>query len=105
MTDIWLIHSTFATRDEALSVARALVEARLAACVHVREGVSSVYRWEGEMREEPEVLLEAKTQQKTLQKAMEMVKNLHSYTLPCILALPVDGGFPPYMEWVKRETA
>ncbi len=104
MTDIWSIYSTFRTRDEAISVARALVEARLVACVNLHEQVTSIYRWEGAVQQDTEVALTAKTSKKMLQKAMEAIKQLHSYEVPCILATPVDGGYPPYLDWIKHET-
>ncbi len=104
MSDIWSIHSTFATRDEAILVARALIEARLAACVNLHENVTSIYRWQGQVQQETEVALVAKTSKKMLQKAMETIKQLHSYEVPCIIATQHDGGYPPYLDWIKRET-
>lgn len=107
MTDreIWLVYSTFPTREEALFAARALVEERLAACAHVQSGVTSVYRWEGQMQQEEEAVLTLKTGTQRLEPAMARIKALHSYTLPCIVAFPLTQGFTPYFDWVKAETA
>ncbi len=104
MNDVWSITSTFKSRDEALLVARALVESRLVACAQIHGSIISVYRWDGAVQEEAEALLVVKTSKKMLQKAMETIKRLHSYEIPCITATPVEGGYPPYLEWVKRET-
>lgn len=104
MSDIWMVYSTFAKKDEAVSIARQLLEARLVACANIHDGVTSLYRWEGAIREESEAVLVAKTHRRQLQPAMEMVKRLHSYALPCIIAYPIEGGYPPYLKWIEDET-
>ncbi|MCE2927863.1 MAG: divalent-cation tolerance protein CutA [Rickettsiales bacterium] len=104
MSEIWSIYSTFATRDEAILVARALVESNLVACANIHDNITSIYRWDGQLQQENEVALIAKTSKKTLQKAMEAIKRLHSYEIPCILATQLDGGYPAYLDWIKRET-
>jgi periplasmic divalent cation tolerance protein len=104
MDEIWLLYSTFPNRDEALSAARALVESRLAACANVHD-IVSVYRWEGALHEGTEAALIAKTRREKLQEASEAVKRLHSYEVPCIIAYPIAGGFPPFLQWVADETA
>ena len=105
MSDIWLLYSTFASRDEALSVARSLLEARLVACANVHESVTSLYRWEGEVRQETETVLLAKTQKAKLAQAMDEVKRLHSYEVPCIIAYPAGEAFLPFLQWVAEGTS
>lgn len=97
-----LLYATFASKDDALAAARALVEEQLAACANVVDGAVSVYRWEGRVREQPEAMLFAKTAQG--KKAVARLKALHAYELPCILLLPVEGGFAPFMAWVEDAT-
>lgn len=102
--EIVLLYSTFPDRESALKAAHALVEKRLVACVNVNEGITSIYRWEGKIAQENEVTLIAKTQQKTLERAINHLKQLHPYTVPCIVALPVVDGHVAFLDWVKQET-
>nr|WP_303714964.1 divalent-cation tolerance protein CutA [Methanoculleus marisnigri] len=93
-----------APAGEAEAIAKALVDARLAACVNVT-GVQSCYRWEGTVKSEPERLLIIKTQQSLLDPLIARVKGLHSYDLPEIIAIPIVGGYTPYLDWIREETA
>ena len=102
--EIVLLYSTFPDRESALKAARALVEKRLIACANVNDGITSVYRWEGKIQQENEVTLIAKTQKKTLGQAMKQLKQLHPYTVPCIVALPIAEGDAAFLDWVKEET-
>lgn len=88
----------------AESIARALVEERLAACGNVVGPVTSVYRWKGRMHRDSEVLLLLKTRRGLVRRCTERVTSLHPYELPEILALPVVGGLPAYLAWVDSET-
>jgi len=91
--------------EEAPRVARALVEERLVACVNVLPGVRSFYRWEGEVHDDPEVLMVLKTTEEGVGRVLERLPELHPYDTPEILALPVTEGFAPYVSWVEAETA
>jgi len=89
---------------EAEAIAKALVDARLAACVNVT-GVQSCYRWEGTIRDEPERLLVIKTQYQLLDPLIARIKGLHSYETPEIIAIPIIGGYTPYLDWIREETS
>lgn len=104
MGDIVMLYSTFKNRDEAVLVAGQLLEKRLVACANVIDHVTSLYRWEGAVCQEPEAILLAKTTAQKQDAAIALVKRLHSYQLPCIIAYPAAGGFPPFLEWVASET-
>ena len=91
---------TAASGEEAARLAEMLVGARLAACVQILPGVESVYRWEGEVRREPEVLLLAKTTAGRSPAIEREVRALHSYETPEIIALPVVAASAPYLEWL-----
>ena len=82
------------------SLAQSVVEARLAACVIVVPGISSVYRWKGEVHQDPEVLLVLKTTISVVEALRERVLELHPYEVPEFLVLPVEQGHPPYLGWV-----
>jgi periplasmic divalent cation tolerance protein len=93
-----------APAGEAEELARALVDARLAACVNVT-GVQSCFRWEGTVSSEPEQLLVIKTQHRLLDPLIARIRGLHSYELPEIIALPIIGGYAPFLDWIREETA
>lgn len=101
------LHVVLVTAPDAESgarIARTLVEERLAACVNVVPGVRSIYRWEGRIEEEGEVLLIAKTRADRCEALAARVRQVHSYALPEVLALAVAGGSEPYRAWVGAET-
>ena len=91
--------------DCAETLARTLVDERLAACVNVVPGVRSFYRWEGAVQEDGELLLVAKTRGERAEALVARVKELHPYELPEVLALPVGSGSADYLQWVKTESA
>lgn len=86
------------------SIGRRLVEERLAACANVISGVTSVYWWEGAVQRDSEALVIMKTRASVVEALAERVVALHPYEVPEVLALPVLGGFEPYIDWVRRET-
>jgi periplasmic divalent cation tolerance protein len=85
-------------------LARGLVERKLAACVNVLAGVVSHYYWEGALQKDSECLLVVKTRQARLAELAEWVRANHPASLPEIVALPVEGGDPRYLEWVVSST-
>jgi len=91
--------------DTAARLGRALVEERLAACVNLVPGLRSIYRWEGALQDEAEVLLLVKTRADRLEALAARVKELHPYALPEVLALPATGGSPAYLDWLRTESA
>lgn len=90
--------------DVATTLANALVAGRLAACVQVLPGMTSVYRWEGAIEQAGEVLLLAKTWDDRLDAVVAMLRARHPYALPEIMAVPAAGGSEPYLAWVRAET-
>ena len=100
-----VVLATAPSVEVAKTIARALVEERLVACVNVVPGVTSIYRWQGKLEETAEVLLVMKTVTDRLQVLVARVKELHPYKVPEVLALPVDAALPAYAEWVVDETA
>ncbi len=93
--------------DEATAekIAQGLVEERLAACVNLVPGVRSVYRWQGAVEDDAEILLLAKTGHTRCAALAARVQALHPYELPAIVVLPVDAGSQPYLDWILRETS
>jgi len=85
-----------------VELGRTLVEERLAACVNVLGGVVSVYRWEGEVHEDRERLAVLKTTAPRLEDLTRRIRALHPYDEPEVVALPVAGGSPSYLAWVRE---
>jgi periplasmic divalent cation tolerance protein len=90
--------------DTAARLGRALVEERLAACVNLLPGLRSIYRWEGALHDDAEVLLLVKTRSDRLEALSARVSELHPYALPEVLALPASGGSAAYLDWVRTES-
>jgi periplasmic divalent cation tolerance protein len=88
----------------ARTIARRLVDARLAACVNIVTSVESIYRWEGQRCEEAEWLLVIKTRRPLFDRVAAEVKSLHNYTIPEVVALPIVAGSEDYLRWVVEST-
>ena len=104
MPNIVSVQITASSRTEADTIARALVGEKLAACVNIIPGVRSVYRWQGKVEEADEIILIAKTRAELFEPLRKLVKALHSYECPCIVALPVSTGYQAFLDWVAAET-
>jgi periplasmic divalent cation tolerance protein len=104
MTNALEVHVTAPNREQASQMARALVEERLAACVNIVDGVQSVFRWEGKLHEDHEVLCLIKTRPDLLPALIERVQTLHPYDVPEILAFEVADGSAAYLEWLAHAT-
>jgi len=100
-----VVYCTCDDRAQAIALARGLVAERLAACVNVVPGLTSVYQWQGEVCEDSELLLIVKTTRETRPALQRWLEANHPYDVPEILALPVAGGAQPYLQWVFDETA
>jgi periplasmic divalent cation tolerance protein len=98
------VYVTVPDLESAESMARALVEEGLAACVNVLPGVRSIYRWEGELQSDDEVVLLAKTRAALGRRVCERVAELHSYKVPCAVVLPWVDAMPGYSRWVSEQT-
>ena len=104
MTDAVVVLVTAPTAELAAELARAVVEERLAACGNVLPGVRSIYRWEGKVQDEPEVLLVLKTRRDRFAALRDRILALHPYELPEVIALPVEAGSDAYLDWIARST-
>ncbi len=104
MTDVLVVLVTTPSAEVAAELARALVEARLAACGSVVPGLRSVYRWEGQVHDEVEALLVLKTTRDRFEALRDELLRRHPYEVPEVLALPVEAGSERYLAWVAGET-
>lgn len=97
------VYVTAPDLDVAKRLARALLDARLVACANILPA-TSMYRWEGAVHEEPEVVMFLKTRRALFAEVEAAVRASHPHKVPCIVALDVVGGHLPYLAWVDAET-
>ena len=104
MTEFIIVLITAQKEEEAAEIAKDIVAKKLAACVNIVRGVRSIYRWRGKTEDEEEVLLVVKSRLTLFPDLMQRVKELHRYTVPEIIALPIMEGAEEYLGWLKEET-
>ncbi len=104
MEKVFFVYVTAGSREEAQRLGSVLVEERLAACVNVFDGMTSLYWWEGAVQQDQECVLIAKTSAARLPALKERLIALHSYDCPCIVALPVQDGHAPFLQWIGEQT-
>jgi len=103
--DAIVVFMTAANGEEATRLAEMLVGAHLAACVQILPEMESVYRWQGKIERQSEVLLIAKTTREKFDDLEREVRALHSYDTPEIVAVPIVAGSAPYLEWLIKAAA
>ena len=99
-----VVFITAPNEDEADGIAKALVESKLAACVNIIKGIRSIYIWRGALESDSEVLMIAKTQRALFDALSDKTKELHSYDVPEIIAVPISLGSEDYLKWVREST-
>jgi periplasmic divalent cation tolerance protein len=95
---------TTSNMDEAEKIGRTLVEEGLAACANIVEGVRSIYRWKGEVCDGRECLMVVKTTAANFDAVERRVRELHSYEVPEVIAIPIVKGSRPYLDWVEENS-
>jgi periplasmic divalent cation tolerance protein len=103
-TDAVIVLTTIASSEEAVALVRSLLERRLVACGTVLPAARSLYRWEGKITDEAEVVVLLKTTAERLQEIEGAFEQLHPYRVPELLALPVTMGLDRYLGWITGET-
>lgn len=99
-----VVYITASNQEEALVIGRTLVNERLAACANVLDGATSIYKWEGELNEDGEAVMIAKTRQELVDRVIARVRELHTYDCPCVVSWPITAGNPEFLSWIGRET-
>jgi periplasmic divalent cation tolerance protein len=105
MPDAIVVLTTLATPEEAVKLVQTLLERRLIACGNILPGVRSLYRWEGKVADEREVIVLMKTKAARLEALELAFGEIHPYKVPELLALPVSAGLHKYLEWIDDETS
>jgi periplasmic divalent cation tolerance protein len=100
----YIVYMTAKDVSEARKLGRALLKDRLAACVNILGPMESMYWWRGVVQNEKEVVLIAKTTARNLNALMRKVLSIHSYDVPCVVALPIAKGNPAFLQWIGKET-
>ena len=103
--DILLVLTTLPDRAQAEALGAALVDARHAACATVLPGARSIYRWQGAVQRDSELLLILKTASTLYPRLEARLRELHPYQVPEIIALPIQAGLPAYLDWIAASTA
>jgi len=105
MSEYIAIFVTASSGQEAETIAKELVGSRLVACANIFPEIRSIFRWKGEVQKEQEVFLIMKSRTALFDRIEQRVRELHSYEVPEIVAVPIVKGSPPYLDWVGEETA
>ena len=98
-----VVFITASTGEEARTVGQALLEHRAAACVNIAPNITSIFWWQDTLETDQEHLLIVKTRASKLAEVVRLVKEIHSYEVPEVIALPIIGGNQEYLEWVGEE--
>ena len=104
VNNVLVVLVTCANEEQGASIARSLVGERLAACVNLVGGIRSIYRWHDKLEDERETLLLVKTRTRLLARVERRVRELHTYEVPEVVALPLSGGSKPYLDWLFEST-
>ena len=105
MTDKIVVLTACGSTEEAERIARALVEKKLAACVNILPAVRSLYRWQGAVEDETEILLAIKSSRALFDELQAEIGKMHSYEVPEVIAIPIVDGAGGYLGWMDRELA
>jgi periplasmic divalent cation tolerance protein len=97
-----IILITAKDKSEAGKIAKALIKNKLVACVNIVGGLNSIFLWKGKVSQAKETLLIAKSKKEKFNKIVKLVKSVHSYEVPEIIAIPIISGFKPYLRWIDE---
>lgn len=100
-----IVYMTIDAIQDARRIAHTLVEEQLVACVNIIPKVESIYRWKGNIENDEEIVLIAKTTDANVKKTIQRIKQMHSYELPDIIVLPIIGGLKDYLNYIENETS
>ncbi len=99
---MYLVYTTFASMQEAQELAQYMVEQKLAACANIIPHIFSIYHWQGVLEKSEECLCFFKTSQEVFPALKETLENMHSYEVPCIVAMPLSEISTAYGAWLKE---
>jgi periplasmic divalent cation tolerance protein len=100
-----VVYTTIDDIKVARRIAHTLTEEQIVACVNIIPDIESVYRWKGKIEENMEAILIAKTVDENVKKAIERIRQLHTYDVPDIIVIPIIGGLKDYLDYINTETS
>lgn len=100
-----IVYTTIDNIQDARRIAQTLVEEEIVACVNIIPNVESIYRWKGNIENDDEIILIAKTVDDNVKKTIQRIKQLHSYDVPDIIVLPIIGGLKEYLDYISNGTS
>lgn len=103
MTPYRFVYVTVGSAEEGATIARAVVTERLAACANLLPPVRSFYWWNGALQDDAEHVLVLKSREDRVEALTARIRELHSYEVPCVVALPIEAGNPAYLSWLGEE--
>ena len=95
-----LVYVTFENEREALAIARELVSSKIVACANIIPETKAVFKWEGVIQEQSEAIVILNSQKARLEEITERIQEIHSYDLPCILYVSIEGGNSKFIKWI-----
>ncbi len=95
------VYITCKNKEEAIFIGKSLVESKLAGCINILDQMTSIYEWEGKLEINEEAILIAKTNETLFDEIISHVKKNHSYTVPCVLSIPIQNGNEEYLNWLE----
>ncbi len=102
--DAMVVYITVPDEKEAVNIAKILIEEKLAGCINIVKDIRSIYKWQGRTEDEPELLLILKSRRRLFERLKNRVKELHSYSVPEIIAIPIIEGSEDYLQWLEKVT-
>lgn len=99
-----MVYVTASSKEEAVKIGEGAVKKRLAACANIFDGLTAIYHWEGEVQKDNEAVLLLKTKSSLFPELEKEIKELHSYSCPCITGIPLSHVNSEYAKWVVDET-
>lgn len=104
MEKLCLVYVTASSKEEAEKIAKHVISLKLAACANINDGVTSFYRWEGKEETSREATIVLKTREALLPQLNKAIREVHSYSCPCVVAIPVIYVDKDYGKWIMKET-
>ncbi|PIR37880.1 MAG: divalent-cation tolerance protein CutA [Alphaproteobacteria bacterium CG11_big_fil_rev_8_21_14_0_20_39_49] len=96
-----IIYITAPSKEEALKISQGLIANKLVACCNIIDGVTSVYEWEGEIKQEPEYIIIAKTSSAVAEDAIKYIKSIHPYECQCVISVKTEKSDKEFSKWVE----
>ncbi|MBI1249001.1 divalent cation tolerance protein CutA [bacterium] len=103
MSQTLVVQTTIDSRQAAEKLAEAIIQNSLGACVQISAPIISVYKWQGGVQKEEECLITVKTTNQAVTKLVELIRQLHTYDVPGIIAIPIVDGSRDYLNWVAEQ--